>query len=160
MNKKPIRRNENIVKLSKEHHFSLLFCWKIRKGIKMEIPAARIIKYVEYFKVNFLHPHFEEEEKILFAALKDKPVEKAIKQHKEINSLVSRLSKNTDANQAEQLEKLADLVDDHVRYEERQLFPHIEKTLKLGQLEAIGKQLDEEHPLSKDEYEDEFWVKQ
>ena len=160
MNKKPIRRNENIVKLSKEHHFSLLFCWKIRKGIKMEIPAARIIKYVEYFKTNFLHPHFKEEEKILFAALKDKAVEKAIEQHKEINSLVSKLSKNTDANQSEQLKKLADLVDDHVRYEERQFFPHIEKTLKPVQLEAIGKQLNEEHPLSKDEYEDEFWVKQ
>lgn len=56
MNKKPIRRNENIVKLSKEHHFSLLFCWKIRQGIKMEIPAARIIKYMEYFKANFLIP--------------------------------------------------------------------------------------------------------
>lgn len=160
MNKKPIRRNENIVKLSKEHHFSLLFCWKIRKGIKMETPAARIIKYVEYFKTNFLNPHFKEEEKILFAALKDKPVEKAIKQHKEINILVSKLSKNTDANQAEQLEKLADLVDDHVRYEERQLFPHIEKTLKPAQLEAIGEQLHKHSSLIKDEYEDEFWVKQ
>jgi len=30
MKTKPIKRNENIMKLSKEHHFSLLFCWKIR----------------------------------------------------------------------------------------------------------------------------------
>mgnify|MGYP001795401364 CR=1 FL=1 len=125
----------------------------------MEIPASRIIKYVEYFKTNFLRPHFRAEEKILFAALKDKHVEKAITQHKEINSLVSKLSKNTDPNPVEQLEKLAELVDDHVRYEERQLFPHIEKELKPAQLEEIGKQLNEEHPLSKDEYDDEFWVK-
>ncbi len=160
MNKKPIRRNENIVKLSKEHHFSLLFCWKIRQGIKLEIPAARIIKYVKYFEGNFLHPHFMEEENILFAPLKDKLVEKAMKQHKEINRVVSTLSKDNNANPLEQLEKLADLVNDHVRYEERELFPHIERTLKPAQLEAIGKQLNEEHPLSKDEYEDEFWVKQ
>lgn len=127
----------------------------------MEIPADRIIKYVEYFKTNFLRPHFREEEKILFAALKDNPVEKAIKQHREINSLVSKLSKNTDSNPVKQLEKLADLVDDHVRYEERQLFPHIEKTLKPAQLEAIGKQLNEDNSSSlMDEYEDEFWVKQ
>ncbi len=159
MSKKPIRRNENIVKLSKEHHFSLLFCWKIRQGIKMEIPASRIIKYVEFFKTNFLSPHFREEEKVLFAALNDKPVEKAIKQHEEINSLISKLSKNTDTNPVKQLEKLANLVDDHVRYEERQLFPHIEKALNPTQLEEIGKQLNEEHPLSKDEYDDEFWVK-
>ncbi|MGH2647526.1 MAG: hemerythrin domain-containing protein [Ginsengibacter sp.] len=159
MHKKPIRRNENIVKLSKEHHFSLLFCWKIRQGIKMKIPAARIIKYVEYFKTNFLRPHFKQEETILFAALKDKPVKKAIKQHKEINNLVAKLLKNIDASQIEQLEKLADLVDDHVRYEERQLFPHIEKTLKPAQLEAIGEQLHKHSSLTKDEYEDEFWVK-
>ncbi len=48
----------------------------------MEIPAARMIKYVEYFKANFLLPHFNEEEKILFAPLKDRLVEKAIEQHK------------------------------------------------------------------------------
>jgi hemerythrin-like domain-containing protein len=160
MNKKPIRRNENIVKLSKDHHFSLLFCWKIREGIKMKIPSGRIIKYVEYFKANFLLPHFKEEEKILFAALKDRPVEKAIEQHKEINNLVSDLIKNKVLNPAKQLEKLVELLDDHVRYEERQLFPHIEKSLKQAQLEVIGKQLNEEHPsLLKDEYEDEFWVK-
>ncbi len=126
----------------------------------MEIPAIRIIKYVEFFKTNFLRPHFIEEEKVLFAALKDKPVEKAIKQHKEINSLVSKLLKNTDSKPVKQLEKLADLVDDHVRYEERQLFPHIEKALKPAQLDAIGKKLIEGHPLLlKDEYDDEFWVK-
>ncbi len=126
----------------------------------METPAARITKYVEYFKTNFLRPHFREEEKILFAALKDKPVEKAIEQHKEINILVAKPSKNTDPKSVEQLEKLSGIVDDHVRYEERQLFPHIEKALTPAQLEAIGKQLNEEHPLSKNEYEDEFWVKQ
>ncbi len=70
------------------------------------------------------------------------------------------LSKNAGPNQAEQLEKLADLVDDHVRYEERELFPHIEKTLKPAQLEAIGEQLNKHPSILLDEYEDEFWVKQ
>ena len=159
MNKKPIRRNENIVKLSKEHHFSLLFCWKIRQGIKLEIAAARMIKYVEYFKINFLHPHFKEEEKILFAALNDEPVKKAVKQHKEINSLISKLTQNTELSNVEQLAELAELVDDHVRYEERQLFPYIEKTLTAAQLEAVGEQLHKHSASVKDEYDDEFWVK-
>ena len=62
MNKKPIKRNENILKLSKEHHFSLLFCWKIRQGLKAGADSSRIIKYVQYFKTHFLLPHFSEEE--------------------------------------------------------------------------------------------------
>ena len=66
MNKKPIKRNENILKLSKEHHFSLLFCWKIRHGLKTQTDCSRIIKYVQYFKTNFLLPHFSEEEIFLF----------------------------------------------------------------------------------------------
>ncbi len=160
MNKKPIKRNENILKLSKEHHFSLLFCWKIRQGLKMEIEASRMIEYVKYFATNFLLPHFAEEEVILFTSLDDKWVKKAIEQHKQIHGLLSGLSKKTKNNPNEQLGKLANLVDDHVRYEERELFPHLERTLSNEQLEVIGKQLNDHHALPlKDEYKDEFWIK-
>ena len=98
MNRKPIRRNENILKLSKEHHFSLLFCWKISQGLKMDIAASRIIKYAQYFHAHFLRLHFREEELFLFASLNDKRVEKAIKQHKQINKLLAQLSKNIEDN--------------------------------------------------------------
>jgi len=53
------------------------------------------------------------------------------------------------------LEKLANMVDDHVRYEERQLFPYIEKALKNEQFEAIGKKLNNKNTSSlNDEYKD------
>ena len=159
MNKKPIKRNENILKLSKEHHFSLLFCWKIRQGLKTRIEPGRIIEYVKYFHKNFLQPHFTEEEDILFVLLNNKPVTKAIEQHKQINDLLSHLSDNTKDNANAQLARLADMVDDHVRYEERELFPHMEKALSKEQLESVGKQLHSEHPPLKDEYIDEFWIK-
>ena len=157
MNKKPIKRNENILKLSKEHHFSLLFCWKIRQGLKARTDSSRIIKYVQYFKTNFLLPHFSEEEIFLFSALNDKPVERAIEQHKEIKNLLDELSNSAENNSTKQLEKLANLVDEHVRYEERELFPHIEKTLTYEQLEAIGKKLNDSDALLKDLYDDDFW---
>lgn len=160
MNKKPIRRNENILKLSKEHHFSLLFCWKIRQGLKMNIEPNRITDYVEYFKSGFLDPHFREEEDFLFALVDDSRVDKAIDQHKQINGLIDELAKNTQNHSYEKLEKLANLVDDHVRFEERQLFPFMEKTLTNEQLDEVGKNLDEDESLPlKDEYTDEFWVK-
>lgn len=160
MNKNPIRRNANILKLSKEHHFSLLFCWKIRQGLKMNIDASRIIKYVQYFHAHFLRLHFREEELFLFAPLDDKRIDKAIDQHKEINKLVAKLVKNTEDDVNVHLETLANLVDDHVRYEERQLFPYIERALTDEQLEAIGKRLNDKNAsVLKDDFKDEFWMK-
>ena len=160
MANKPIKRNENILKLSKEHHFSLLFCWKIKQGLNGEIPTGRIIKYVQYFWTHFLLPHFREEELFLFSTLNDEKVDKAIEQHKEINNLISRLPIYNESHSKKALQKIAELVDDHVRYEERELFPYMESKLSNEQLTSIGKKLNEAQPmLLKDEYEDEFWIK-
>lgn len=49
-------------------------------------------------------------------------------------------------------------METHVRYEERQLFPHLEKILTEKQLKFIGEQLKKEE-IAKDNYEDEFWIK-
>jgi len=157
---KPIKRNKNILKLSKEHHLSLLFCWKIKQGLNGEIPPDRIIKYIQYFSANFLMPHFREEECFLFPALNDEKVDKAIEQHKQINNLISGVSLYDETNLKKTLQRIAELVDDHVRYEERELFPYMESKLKDEQLSAIGKKLNEAEALPlKDEYEDEFWIK-
>ena len=53
--------------------------------------------------------------------------------------------------------ELADTVEDHIRYEERVLFPHLQQELSNEQLEIIGEQIVDE-PLA-DNYEDEFWKK-
>jgi hemerythrin-like domain-containing protein len=160
MNKKPIKRNENIISLSKEHHFGLLFCWKIRQGLKSGITTGRIIGYVQYFAKHFLLPHFRDEEFILFALLDDKLITRAIDQHKEINIQLTKLSNGNEGDSGRQLLELARMVDGHIRFEERELFPHIEIALSNEQLEEVGKLLNDDHaPTMKAEYEDEFWIK-
>ncbi len=158
MDPKPIKRSDNIMKLSREHHFSLLFCWKIREGIKKKTAPWRMIQYVRYFWGAHLQPHFKEEETILFAPLQDEMVWKAIEEHEAIQQGVDALNQLPEENTADALAKFADQLDKHVRYEERELFPHLERTLTEAQLEAIGRQLNAlpADPL-KDDYEDEFW---
>ena len=47
---------------------------------------------------------------------------------------------------------------EHVRYEERDLFPHLERKLSKEQLENIGEQIEKHHQTSlRDLYEDQFW---
>lgn len=157
--KKPIKRNEHIVKLSKDHHFTLLFCWKIRNGLKFGVEPSRIINYVNYFWQHLMQPHFSEEETVLFAPVQDAAVQRALNEHAQIAEQIRALTADEN-NEATQLSTLADTVDNHVRYEERELFPHLENVLTDEQLNAIGKQLDAQHdPALKDDFTDEFWLK-
>ena len=159
MEKKPIKRNRHIVKLSRDHHFALLFCWKIRTGLKLEVDTGRIKNYVYYFWQYHMQPHFWQEETILFAPVKDAEVQKAIDDHKQINQLIKAL--NTSGQEdAAQLTQLADTVENHVRYEERSLFPHLEKVLAEDELENIEKQLAEQNNAAvSDDFADRFWVR-
>ncbi len=157
MVKKPIHRSEHIKRLSREHHFSLLFCWKIREGLKRNVPGERIRKFVEYFWQRHLQPHFQEEEKILFAPIADRQVQRAIDEHKYIRQQIEDLPTYSEKKQRKTLAKIADIVDEHVRYEERELFPHLERKLSKEQLENIGNLIQKHHSSLRDEYEDQFW---
>ena len=154
---KPIKRNVNIVKLSQDHHASLLFCWKIRQGIKYHIEFDRLNDYVEYFWGSHLQEHFKEEEKILFASFIDENIERAIEEHQKIKELIRKLPSEIPDKRNELLSELAETVNQHVRFEERTLFPHLEKKLSGEQLEIIGTQINDE-PLQ-DNYQDNFWTK-
>jgi len=156
--KTPVKRDENIKRLSREHHFSLLFCWKIRKGLKTDVATERIRKYVQYFWQQHLRLHFREEEKIFFAPIKDRLVQRAINEHKYIKQQVEDLANYSGNNERKSLAKIADMVYEHVRYEERDLFPHLERKLSKEQLENIGEQIEKHHQTSlRDLYEDQFW---
>ena len=157
MQTKPIKRNENIARLSRDHHASLMFCWKLRQGDRQQVALDRMKKYVDYFFHEHLRPHFHEEETILFAGLHvDEKVRKAMNDHVEITDLANNIT-GASATDRQIIMQLADVVDKHVRYEERILFPYLEQLLSNEQLEAIGKQIDGEP--AKDNYPDEFWVK-
>lgn len=152
-----MKRNENIVHLSRDHHNGLLFCWKIRQGINKHIAIERIRKYVHYFWEDHLQKHFEEEESILFNKMQHELCEKAYADHATIKSLIEEINRG-DAP-VEIYTSLADTLEEHIRFEERTLFVLLEQTLVPQQLSEIGAKL---HPLHKtantDTYPDEFWA--
>ena len=152
-----MRRSEHIIELSRDHHVGLLFCWKIRQGINKQISIDRMVAYVDYFWHQNLKIHFEEEENCLFVLEGDAKIQKAIDEHiaieKQINNILN------DAVSIESLNTLADSVDQHIRYEERDLFPYLEQTIPPTTLENIGKKIAEIHHKEKDDFKDEFWLK-
>ncbi|ODM52132.1 hemerythrin domain-containing protein [Elizabethkingia meningoseptica] len=150
-----MKRNENIVLLSRDHHFGLLCSWKIRQGLKKEIAAGRIGKYIRYFWTSHLEEHFREEEEILFPHADDEFAERIRQEHQQIRSLTAAIEIAVDP---ELLLSFANALEQHIRFEERTWFPHLEELLDNQTLEEIGKALDVVHAVETDEYEDEFWV--
>lgn len=150
-----MKRNENIAPLSREHHTGLLCSWKIRQGIKKNILPERINAYLHYFWNDHLRFHFEKEEKLVFNVVNDEFCRTAVNEHLILATLISDIEREPVFSK---LSSFADLLEKHIRYEERVLFPHLENTLDLTQLAMIGKGLAALHsqPVA-DNYADEFW---
>jgi len=158
MESKPLKRNENIVILSREHHLGLLFAWKLRQGLKAGIAPERMEKYIAYFWDTHLMEHFREEESLLFNGIQHELVEKGLQQHIAIKALFQSLLAENKGN-SEKYSLLADLVSDHIRFEERELFPYLESVIPSDQLSSIGEELARLHQTpAVDDYADEFWV--
>lgn len=145
-----------MVPLSRDHHFGLLCCWKIRQGIRNEISPERIAAYVVYFRNLYLDKHFAEEETFLFNQLEhDQQCLQAIEEHRQLEIVMNGF---TDGATTVQLSDFADQLDAHIRFEERVLFPHLEKVLPEDTLTSLGETLEELHGATlQEDYQDIFW---
>jgi len=161
MEKKPIKRSAEIMPLSREHHFSLLFSWKILQGLKNGTSTDRIADYVAYFWENNLRLHFEQEEVALFSHFPHHDMVKtALTEHQTMRQFIQFVvdSGHLETERRQQLEDLALLVKSHVRMEERELFPALEKRLSGEALKQAAVVLHDMCDTPKgDDYGDEFW---
>jgi len=149
----PIKRNKNIQVLSREHHHGLLLCWKIKEGKKRAVDPRRIVAYINFFWDNHLKNHFKEEEDLLFSLVEDNLCTIGFSQHKNIRSLLERVNESPD-----NLDAFIEHLEAHIRFEERELFPHLEQILTDQQLLEIGSALEASHEVPFiDNYQDEFW---
>lgn len=150
--KKPIKRHKSLQPLSRDHHHSLLFCWKIRTGFSKGIDPERIKRYADWFFEHHVRPHFEIEEKQVFPILSshNEMVKKAISEHKRLGRLF---------NDSDDIRKSLSLIEEeleqHIRFEERLLFNEIQKVATEEQLKTILKLHTDEK--FNDNTDDAFW---
>lgn len=157
MKNQPIKRSEDMRLLSRDHHFGLLFSWKIKQGIARNVDTIRIRDYLNFFWSQHLRDHFLDEEVLLFNRLDAEELcVQAKKDHQQIVNLIDAANA---ADQGDYLvyEKLISFLNDHIRFEERVVFPHLEKVLSESTLSSIGYFLERQHHEFIDDYKDEFW---
>ena len=156
MEAKPINRSPELSPLSREHHDGLLYAWKIRQGVKKQTPLDEMRSYTMWFWKNHIKPHFFQEEKILLPYMKeDNPLrQRLIDEHEHIRELVLGLDEEADKRS---LTILCDLLDNHIRFEERELFVYLEQNLHPEQLKEIYIKLAD-HPVDHSvEWKHPFW---
>lgn len=152
--KQPIKRHPALQPLSRDHHFGLLLCWKIREGFRMNVEPKRIKDYAQWFWKAHLQVHFNEEEEAFVSILgEDEPLmQQLYAEHKELNTLFSFPDENWESTFGEIEEKLKA----HIRFEERVLFQKIQSVATEEQL----KKVEEHHENDFDDnWADEFWLK-
>ncbi|WP_452220503.1 hemerythrin domain-containing protein [Lacinutrix salivirga] len=152
MDLKPQKRHKALQPLSREHHHGLLLSWKIRAGFSKNIAPERIRVYADWFFKTHLIPHFEMEEAHIFTILEqdNELVKKALTDHRRLKRLFAETG-----DDAKTLRKIEGELEQHIRFEERVLFPEIQKIATETQMLEIEKIHQPED--FKDNLDDEFW---
>lgn len=155
-----MKRHPSLHPLSQHHHFALIQALEMRRAAETpsERRAAAVMRQAEKF-VRFWHKsgqvHFREEEEVLLPAYarhtridKDAQIIRLLGDHAEIRAAVLNLEERLAAKdpiEAEELARIGKLLHDHVRLEENEVFPRIEKALGERQLNEMGHGLTRLH---------------
>ena len=155
---KPIKRSEQLAPLSREHHDGLLFAWKIKQGLENKTSLELLRNYTMWYWQHHIKPHFYQEEKILLPYMPEGHgmALQLKEEHDHIRELILELDEQADI---QSLKTLCDLLNKHIRFEERELFVYLEGLLNKEELDKVFIEI-EKNPVSCDtEWKEEFWVK-
>ena len=131
------KRAEALQPLSRDHLRALLTAKALREAEDEE--EARV-KFLEFWHGDGAH-HFRVEEEVLlpwwarYAEVDREGVSRMLEEHLEIRRQALRL--DAGEGSLEELRQLGNVLHDHVRFEERQLFPAIEDSLDAEQLARL-----------------------
>ena len=141
-----MKRNEALQQLSRDHHRALEAALKLRRATAAD--AALVVRDFLSFWHGHGALHFRVEEEVLLPAFarhgdpRAPEVVRVLTDHVEIRRRAADLEEGSDPDPAE-LNGLGELLNDHVRHEERVLFPLIESSLPGAELEELAQRVDE-----------------
>ena len=141
-----MKRHPGLVPLSHDHHHALSQARRLRRAAG-SAPAARLdaaAGFIDFFDRETA-AHFREEEDVLFplfALHADEPppeLAEVLVQHARLRALVGRLRGEAASGEVgtETLAEIGVLLDEHVRLEERRLFPLLEEAIPDEELAAL-----------------------
>jgi iron-sulfur cluster repair protein YtfE (RIC family) len=143
-----LQRHAALVPLSHDHHHGLVAAQRLKRAEPASRQAASLPESITLLWEKELAPHFDEEERLLFAPAREIPeatpmVERAIDEHQKMQKMVAAIGAEdlSEDRRREMAREFGRLLESHIRFEERELFPTIEKGLGEDRLLAIAPEL-------------------
>jgi mannose-6-phosphate isomerase-like protein (cupin superfamily) len=138
-----MKRHPALVALSHDHHHALVEARRLRhKAASDEDPAAAASAFHRFY-AGVTVPHFREEEERLFPLVVDAEeaqplIVQALLDHQRLHALAAALDDQADPRTS--MRELGQRLEAHVRLEERELFPLIERLapVELDGLDGAG----------------------
>jgi iron-sulfur cluster repair protein YtfE (RIC family) len=144
-------RHPSLVALSHDHHHGLALALRCRKQALGQLKPMgvtglreRAQEFVDFYRADLMK-HFRAEETVLFPLMRETAAANAmlldelIKQHQEITNAIAPLEAGLGLSKL--LFDIGDLLERHIRKEERELFPLFESQIEPTNAEIIGVEL-------------------
>jgi len=133
-----MKRDPRVRGLSSEHHHALTLARslerQVRAGGDLGGAAGELARRFD----AELEPHFRVEEEVLLPALRQAGAVALVERTEADHRALRALAAATRAGRTDGLLSFADQLTDHVRFEERELFPFCEATLDAAVLDAVA----------------------
>lgn len=139
----PLPRHPALAPLSRDHYLGLVQAQHLLKASAQNSVARRkaVAEFLDAWQQE-IKPHFDAEERLLSDCLDAGDRRMLLDEHAAIVELAARfpaLRKQVEPA-ADRLAQLGNMLEKHIRWEERVLFPRLQKQLKPEQLEILGQQ--------------------
>mgnify|MGYP001396268739 CR=1 FL=1 len=133
---KGIKRHPCLQPLSRDHLIALMGAQRLIKASTGEITLEEGLEYFLRIFKEEVNQHLIDEEAILPEFIKDKKdLERLLSDHKKLRSYVEKLK--VDNQNKTLFSEAGNFLDAHVRWEEREFFPRIEKTSTKEEIEKL-----------------------
>jgi hemerythrin-like domain-containing protein len=141
----PLKRHESLQPLSRDHYVGLVQAQHLIKSADATAAdrAKALADFVRAWTAE-ISVHFSDEERLLPALVAGEPRERLHREHRALAELAEearRRAAMADPD-AEWVRELGRLLNDHIRWEERELFPLIERSASPAQLRELTQETD------------------
>jgi hemerythrin-like domain-containing protein len=153
-----MKRSRELKPLSSEHHQALLVAFQLKQGLAGHAESAGapkdlpgLLQLARRFDEQILRPHTRAEEELLVRIVPEGDLVRLRTEHGELSRLLdlARTARPTDLRA--HLSAFADLLERHVRWEERELFTYAEGHMDEATLARIGGELERRLVLARTE---------
>jgi iron-sulfur cluster repair protein YtfE (RIC family) len=141
-------RHPSLIPLSQDHHHALALAVRCRKQALGQIKPIgpdglrqRVIEVLTFYTSNLVS-HFRAEEEVLFPLMQflapesQRVIDELLRDHEQIRSMIGRLEDGSGLSKI--IFDLGDLLETHVRKEERELFPLFENHASENAAQTAG----------------------